>query len=565
MYKPHPFRRLVLVLAVALPLFAAAPAFAADAASESAPTVSSPSILPDGTFETLDSATGRPAGWPGGRAVSWETEPDPATGQQNRFLRITSGGPARMDSLYLPVTLPPGAGALEFSARARVTDLKKGPKSWNDARVIMNFKDATGKQIGSAPPVWFGANTEGWKTPVTRFLVPPGATTLDFQPTMFNAAAGTLDLDDVILRPIPRAPLEAELARNAPPPAPPREVSDPKKFPPEIRVQGNRLVSLRDGSEVWLQGVNVASMEWRANGENVLRSTLVAIEDWKASVIRIPVKEEYWYGRNETQSDGGKAYRELADAVITLAANRGAYVVIDLHRYRAPRPEHIEFWTDVATLYKNHPAVLFDLLNEAHGVSWDLWRNGGFVEEKKKPGEEDTFLTDAEKKYNKHGFESPGMQKMVETVRATGARNVIVAGGLDYAYDLSGIVNGYALTDTPDGNGIMYASHIYPWKRDWQGKMLDAAALHPILVGEVGADVKKMPFETDETFVPPGTWVPDMLGLIQKHRLNWTGWCFHPKAGPRMLADWKYTPTPFWGEPAKRALAGEKFELQRLR
>jgi hypothetical protein len=56
-----------------------------------------------------------------------------------------------------------------------------------------------------------------------------------------------------------------------------------------------------------------------------------------------------------------------------------------------------------------------------------------------------------------------------------------------------------------------------------------------------------------------------MLGLIQKHKLNWTGWSFHPSASPRMLLDWDYTPTPVWGQPAKDALSGKKFELKKLR
>ncbi|HSU67002.1 MAG TPA: hypothetical protein VLJ39_09035, partial [Tepidisphaeraceae bacterium] len=63
----------------------------------------------------------------------------------------------------------------------------------------------------------------------------------------------------------------------------------------------------------------------------------------------------------------------------------------------------------------------------------------------------------------------------------------------------------------------------------------------------------------------PKTWVPDMLGVIQEHHLNWTAWCFHPKSTPRVILDWSYTPTPFWGEYVKKALAGEHFEPKRLR
>ena len=56
-----------------------------------------------------------------------------------------------------------------------------------------------------------------------------------------------------------------------------------------------------------------------------------------------------------------------------------------------------------------------------------------------------------------------------------------------------------------------------------------------------------------------------MLGVIQKHKLNWTAWSFHPKSTPRVICDWDYTPTPFWGAFVKKALAGEQFEAKRLR
>src|SRR5690606_33371687 len=271
----------------------------------------------------------------------------------------------------------------------------------------------------------------------------------------FQVQSGVFDLDDVVLRPIDHVALQAEIARNAPPPVPPLEEPNEAKWPAEIFVVGNRLQD-KTGREIWLEGVNVPSMEWVSKGENVLSSVVVVIEDWKASVVRLPVKDTYWFGQAEDQSDGGKRYRELVDAAITLAANRGAYIVLDLHQYRAPREEHLAFWTDAATRYKNHPAVLFDLLNEPHGISWDVWRNGGFVSERKAGADEDNFLTDDERVAARLGFKSPGMQKMLETVRATGARNVIVAGALDYAYDLSGILKGYALEEK-GGNGIMYA------------------------------------------------------------------------------------------------------------
>ncbi len=344
---------------------------------------------------------------------------------------------------------------------------------------------------------------------------------------------------------------------------PPAESPNPDNWPLEIKVSGNRLVD-PDGEEVWLQGVAIPGLEIVPEGHGAVHSAIVAIEDWQANVVRLAIKDHFWYGRGKGQTDGGLAYRAKVDAVVNAVANRGAYIALDHHRYRAVKPEQIPFWQELATLYKNHPAVLFDVLNEPHGISWEVWRNGGFVADEKAKVNEAGFLNEQTMQANR-GFDSPGMQALVEAIRTTGAKNVIIAGGLQWAYDLSGIVNGYALED-PSGNGIMYATHVYNWKRNWQKAFLDAAELHPIFIGELGADVKKMHFIPEADQEDPYTWVPDMLGMIQDHRLNWTGWSFHTWATPVLLSDWaNYTPSPFWGAFVKRALAGEQFENKRLR
>ena len=58
----------------------------------------------------------------------------------------------------------------------------------------------------------------------------------------------------------------------------------------------------------------------------------------------------------------------------------------------------------------------------------------------------------------------------------------------------------------------------------------------------------------------PCVWGPDMIGFIQKHRLHWTAWSFHPKATPRVIGDWDFTPTPFWGAFVRAALRGVAFQ-----
>ena len=143
----------------------------------------------------------------------------------------------------------------------------------------------------------------------------------------------------------------------------------------------------------------------------------------------------------------------------------------------------------------------------------------------------------------------------MEAVRSTGAHNVLVAGGLPYANDLSGVVKGYALDD-PGGHRIVYSWHCYNWHKGWEQHVLGAATRFPILVGECGVDPMKMDFIPAAAQEDYTTWAPDMLGFLQRYRLNWTGFCMHPRSSPRMLMDWNFTPTLFWGAYMKDALAG---------
>ncbi|MCP5543525.1 MAG: cellulase family glycosylhydrolase [Akkermansiaceae bacterium] len=520
----------------------------------------SATLVPNSGFETDADANQWPDHWPHGKqGVSWEQEPG------NRFLRLRSTSPGSMPMAYLEIRIPDGTEALELSWKWRLHDVKPGTKPWFDARILMEFSDEARNKVDGSPSPPYGRGTsDGWLPKRSAFLVPEGATVLKVMPCLFQATSGTLDLDDLVIRPTDPGPVrealrlraEAERKKHVP-----VETAAKERWPAELRVNGNRLIDPA-GQEVWLQGLNAGGLETLPHDPQPVRSTVVGIDEWKANAVRLPVKEEFWFGRSPQQNDGGASYRDLVDRCVMIAANRGAYLILDLHRFRAPRAEHAEFWKDAAGRYKNHPAVLFDLFNEPHGMSWEVWKNGGFVGEPEER-DESAFLSDADKKKNQ-GFPSVGMQALVDAVRSTGARNLVIATGLHWGLDLRGVVDGHALEE-PGGNGVMYAWHVYNWHKDWEKHMLAASEKYPILVGEVGADVKKMDFLPHDIQEDPATWVPDMLGYIQKHRLNWTAWCFHPGATPVMISDWNYTPTPFWGVHAKAALAGKSFELKRTR
>ena len=324
-----------------------------------------------------------------------------------------------------------------------------------------------------------------------------------------------------------------------------------------LRVEGNRLKTPQ-GAVLRLQGVNIASLEWTSRGENVLKSVTVAINDWGCNIVRLPLSQDRWFGRTKEQQDGGSAYRQTVEQAVKSATDRQCYILLDLHwsntgvwgehigQHWMPDDNSGTFWEAVAAAYANHPAVLFDLYNEPHDVSWEIWRNGGTVSEKnsKAPG-------------GKLEYHTPGLQKLLEVCRSKGAMNVVVAGGLDWAYDLAGLTNGFALAD-PKGRGVVYATHIYPWKKNWDRHVTVALDRYPVLVGEVGCEARGR----EE---PAETWAPKVLAYIEQHQLNWTAWDFHPSASPCLIRDWNYTPTPHWGALVKTTLreaAGKRGEAR---
>ncbi len=295
--------------------------------------------------------------------------------------------------------------------------------------------------------------------------------------------------------------------------------------PPELATQGNQIVVKSTGERVRLVGVNLSGLEGNYD-RNFLNSVDVAVGTWKANVFRLAVSNSYWF-----HSTIGPGYKAKVDAIIARASELDAYVILDLHNYEKAKTADAEFWSDAADRYKNNPAVLFGLLNEPYGTGWQVWRDGD--------------------------SEGPGMQGLLNAVRLTGANNIVLAGGGDWGYDLSGIMpgfegrpNGYALTDTASGNGIVYDSHVYPWKSYPQSKVVHAAFLYPVLLGEF-AHPSGTNFSPHPAFESHETWVPRMMDWVNVNNLHWTGWNFSDTAHPAMLVDWSYQPTSHWGEIAR--------------
>jgi len=337
-------------------------------------------------------------------------------------------------------------------------------------------------------------------------------------------------------------------------------------IPLSLKVVGTQVLNSK-GEPVILRGVNCASMEWTSDGQgHIVESVRVAIDDWHVNHIRLPLAQDRWFGKAPEQKDEGKAYRALVKEVVDLCASKGWYIILDLHwsdvgewganigQHSMPDENSLAFWKDLAPVYANHPAVIYDLYNEPHDVTWDIWLSGGAVTDRPNNRRGGTPKT----------FQAVGMQTLLDAVRATGAKNVIIAGGLNWAYDFDGILDGRQLKD-PNGNGVIYANHVYNNKGHgvevWIARMEQATAKLPVIVSEFGGsggpNRRVGRFGGPAPANPTGDdWLLHVMQVIQDHNWAWTAWDFHPQAGPTLISGWDYTPTPDFGVFIKQMLVG---------
>ena len=369
------------------------------------------------------------------------------------------------------------------------------------------------------------------------------------------------------------------------PPAP-----DPSAAEGQLKVVGNKIFNAQTGEEVRLTGANVWEYDIVSSGGRYkfARSMDWAYNEWHANIIRLPLEidaTEIYTGSTKRPQGDIPAYLDAMKDLVQVAVNNKKYVILDLHEYIMLRERDMSFWRKWAQVpeFANNPYVIFGLLNEPHDVSWETWRNGGYE------------TPDGEYLY--------GLQQCLEMIRDLGAKNIVIAAGLDWGYDLRGVVGqlpgdrkNYALIDQGSGGdksktgyGIIYDTHIYPWKgmqewfnggavpgktleffqNDWALKNGGARKAVPVICGECGwqfsdtanilngmfdfrrqdyrNQVMEDEFGADET---GGTgrmgasyhanWMPALLRYFDDDKtygskMNYTAWCWSLGASPILL------------------------------
>jgi hypothetical protein len=373
--------------------------------------------------------------------------------------------------------------------------------------------------------------------------------------TEFLVNADRVDIAGTLVAPAP-----TPVPTVAPTPAP----TTPPTFS-GLHVQGNRLLNAQ-GQTVVLRGVDRMGMEYMCVQVGGLmdgpvdQASVNGMRSWRNSnIVRVPLNEQCWLGVGGSPS--GATYQQGVENYVNLLTASGMYVLLDLH-WSAPAGQlatgqqampntsySAEFWRSVANRFKNNPMVLFDLFNEpipnnnandgtdaAAMRSWSCWRDGGAS------GNCDSTLS-LSVGTSLSGSQAVGMQALVDAVRSSGAQNVIVLGGIQWANTLWSSSSRNIVTYKPnDPLGQLVASvHSYDgtWCPDtacYDREVAPIAAQMPVIFGEFGNGAGATPLNS-------------LMSWADAHGVGYLAWTWAVSSSGfsqyKLIQSWDGTPNDF--------------------
>lgn len=296
-------------------------------------------------------------------------------------------------------------------------------------------------------------------------------------------------------------------------PVDPVKVTDPMRQCmqqiPRLTVEGNQLRVRCAGSLVQtrLVGINRSGLQHKNGlmlagfGSDPMPELKRWRDEWNVVVVRLPIGQSYYTTYGEAPQ-----YRKGVEDIVAATRALGIYLILELHGYDAqnldsaqPDPSSTPvFWAQVARQFGAETHVLFDIWNEPHSVPWSTWKANA--------------------------------EKIIRAIRDAGAsETLIVVGGLDYAYDLSPLLDP---ANRITGLGpLIYATHPYPLKSgtpsnpaEWDLRFGDVARQLPVIVTEYGVgDSTTQPFGLGSK-AAAHAWMNQLHTYLDSRQLSALAW-----------------------------------------
>lgn len=292
----------------------------------------------------------------------------------------------------------------------------------------------------------------------------------------------------------------------------------------------------RDDLEYFCQGdghYSTKDLAYIGLGNNTTNQTY-----WDANVVRLPLSENFWLYGHPSDNCSSSQYQALVKQTVTNLTNLNLNVILDLEWTNAagqalgsgtqlamPDADSVTFWKQAATTYASYPNVLFELFNEPHIYNWSCWVSGCQIN------------GDVGTNNQRYSYTGVGMQTLVDTVRNTGASNLVLVGGLDWGYNLSQLGT-YHL----HGTNIVYDTHPYNYygklPANWDADFGNVTSSFPLFSAESGEYDCGTSYESQ------------LISYLDAHNISWVGWAWvvatgNPCRYPQIVSN--YTGTPIAG------------------
>ena len=289
-------------------------------------------------------------------------------------------------------------------------------------------------------------------------------------------------------------------------------------YPSMLSTQQNDIINA-NGEKITLKGIMAPDPQKIDFEKNFNKDFYQKMFSVGGNVIRVPVhpqryiKDEYYLWR-------------YLDSIVAWAGENGKYVIIDLHFIGNPingygnEMAHVgentkdfvfKFWKQTATYFKDTPNVIFEIYNEPAFITAADW--------------------------------VACANELVETIRKTGAKQLIIVGGIDYSYDLSWVKK----TPISDDN-IAYAAHVFPSKKDWDNNFGAISDSYPVVVTEWGyidknSSTTKQPYllGSQDNFGNP------IIQYMVEHDIGWVACWYDDGWEPQMFTN-NFKDTTIWGK-----------------
>lgn len=319
---------------------------------------------------------------------------------------------------------------------------------------------------------------------------------------------------------------------------------------PALRLSGNRLVQdVAGGGFSQHRGLNsIGALYACLGGWGIFDSPaagpayIATILNWSATIVRLPINQDCWLGASYlSNTTSGAPYQTAVVQYIHALVDSGLYVIVELHwtnggssqarqQWPMPDPRTPDLWRSVAGALQNLSGhVVFDLFNEPFpnfnaiddAAAWACWKNGG-------------------SSCSGLNYTAVGFQLLVDTVRATGARNLLLLGGINYANDLS-----QWLAHMPDdpATALIAGWHSYSTNYCnnplcWVFNVAPTMAVVPVIAGEIG--------END----CGGGYITPLMAWLDGQATSYLAWTFITfdcRTGPGLITDYSGTCTQMYG------------------